>query len=90
MLHTTDVALALRARRSWRTTKNTLMVAVMAAAVTLVAIPLLAVLWAVISKGAGIVVRDFPAFFTSTIPLISRKAGPVCMTRCAMRPAKSF
>jgi phosphate transport system permease protein len=72
----TDVSLALRARPSWRTTKNALMVAAMAAAVALVAIPLLAVLWSVLSRGAGIVFAAFPAFFTSSIPLISRQAGP--------------
>jgi phosphate transport system permease protein len=69
-------ALDLRARPSWRTTKNALMVGVMAAAVALVAIPLVAVLWSVIEKGAGIAFADFPAFFTRTIPVISRQAGP--------------
>jgi phosphate transport system permease protein len=68
--------LDLRARPSWRTTRNALMIAVMAVAVALVAIPLVAVLWSVLAKGAGIAFRAFPDFFTSTIPLISRKAGP--------------
>jgi len=66
----------LRARRSWRTTKNALMVVAMVLAVALVAIPLIAVLWSVIAKGAGIAFRSFPDFFTSTIPVISRRAGP--------------
>jgi phosphate transport system permease protein len=70
------VPIDLRGKRSWRTTQNTLMVAVMAAAVVLVAIPLFAVLWSVLAKGAGIAFRAFPAFFTETIPMISRKAGP--------------
>jgi phosphate transport system permease protein len=52
------------------------MSAAMVAAVVLVAIPLVAVLWSVFARGAGIVVRAFPAFFTQTIPMISRKAGP--------------
>jgi phosphate transport system permease protein len=66
----------LRAKRSWRTTQNTLMIVMMVAAVVLVAIPLFAVLWSVFAKGAGIAFRAFPAFFTETIPMISRKAGP--------------
>jgi phosphate transport system permease protein len=65
----------LRARRSWRTVKNQLMVGLMIAAVVLVAIPLVAVLWAVIERGAAIVFKDFPDFFTATIPG-SRSAGP--------------
>jgi len=69
-------AIDLRAKPSWRTTKNTLMLAVMAAAVVLVAIPLVAVLWSVIDKGAAIAFRGFPDFFTHAIPGISRKAGP--------------
>jgi phosphate transport system permease protein len=72
----TDIALALRARPSWRTRKNALMTAAMAVAVALVAIPLIAVLWSVIEHGAGIAFRAFPEFFTRTIPVISRKAGP--------------
>jgi phosphate transport system permease protein len=72
----TDIALALRVRPSWRTRKNALMIAAMAVAVALVAIPLMVVLWSVIEHGAGIALRDFPAFFTRTIPVISRKAGP--------------
>ena len=71
-----DAVMDLRARRSWRTTKNALMVAAMIGAVALVAIPLVAVLWSVIAKGAGIAFRSFPDFFTSTIPVISRRAGP--------------
>lgn len=73
---TPDAIMDLRARRSWRTTKNALMVVAMVLAVALVAIPLIAVLWSVIAKGAGIAFRSFPDFFTSTIPVISRRAGP--------------
>jgi phosphate transport system permease protein len=73
---TPDAALDLRARPSWRTTKNALMIAVMVAAVALVAIPLVAVLWSVIAKGAGIAFQSFPDFFTKSIPVISRRAGP--------------
>jgi len=42
----------------------------------LVAIPLIAVLWAVIERGAAIAFRGFPDFFTETIPVVSRKPGP--------------
>jgi phosphate transport system permease protein len=71
-----DVALDLRARRSWRTTKNGLMIGLMVVAVALVAIPLAAVLWSVISKGVTIAFKDFPDFFTQTVPVISRRPGP--------------
>lgn len=66
----------LRARRSWRTTKNATMVGLMVAALVLVAIPLVAVLWSVISAGGATAFKDFPSFFTEAIPRISRKAGP--------------
>jgi phosphate transport system permease protein len=66
----------LRARRSWRTTKNTLMLGVMGAAVVLVAIPLFAVLWSVISRGAAVAFHAFPDFFTHEIPVVSRRPGP--------------
>jgi phosphate transport system permease protein len=71
-----DPRIDLRARRSWRTTKNDLMIAVMLVAVALVAIPLIAVLWSVIAKGAAIAFHAFPDFFTRPIPVISRRAGP--------------
>jgi phosphate transport system permease protein len=66
----------LRARRSWRTTKNLIMLGLMGAALVLVAIPLIAVLWAVIERGAAVAFRAFPAFFTETIPVVSRRPGP--------------
>jgi phosphate transport system permease protein len=66
----------LRARASWRTVKNQLMIGLMIAAVVLVAIPLIAVLWAVIERGAAIAFRSFPDFFTETIPVVSRRPGP--------------
>jgi phosphate transport system permease protein len=68
--------LDLRAKPSWRTTQNALMIALMVVAVVLVAIPLVAVLWSVVEKGAGTALQAFPDFFTQTIPMISRKAGP--------------
>jgi phosphate transport system permease protein len=72
----TGAGIDLRARPSWRTRTNALMVGAMAAAVALVAIPLIAVLWSVIDKGAGIAFASFPDFFTETIPVISRRARP--------------
>lgn len=67
---------ALRPRHSWRSTKSVLMSGLMLAAVVAVAIPLVAILWSVIDRGAGIAFRDFPAFFTNEIPLVSRRSGP--------------
>jgi phosphate transport system permease protein len=66
----------LRARRSWRTVTNQLMVGFMGAALVAVAIPLVAVLWSLIERGAGVAFRDFPAFFTEAIPVVSRRVGP--------------
>lgn len=73
---TADVAHALRPRPSWRGAKSVLMTGLMIAAVILILIPLVAVVWSVISRGAGIALREFPAFFTHDIPLVSRRAGP--------------
>jgi len=66
----------LRARPSWRTVKNLVMLSLMGAALVLVAIPLVAVLWAVIERGAAVAFRGFPDFFTETIPVVSRRPGP--------------
>jgi phosphate transport system permease protein len=66
----------LRAKSSWRTVKNRLMIGLMIGAVALVAIPLVAVLWAVIERGAAIAFHNFPDFFVDKIPVVSRKPGP--------------
>jgi phosphate transport system permease protein len=66
----------LRAKPSWRSAKSTLMSGLMLLAVLVVAIPLIAILWSVIDRGASIAFREFPAFFTEEIPLVSRRAGP--------------
>ena len=42
-------------------------------AVLIVAAPLVAVVWSVVTKGSATAFADFPAFFTSDIPLVSRK-----------------
>ena len=69
-------SLDLSARPSWRSVKNTIMTGVMTGAVVLVAIPLVAVLWSVISRGAHVAFGGFPDFFTAEIPHISRIPGP--------------
>lgn len=69
-------AIDLRARRSWRTTKNALMTGMLGLAVALVAIPLALVVYEVVSRGAGAAFGRFPAFFVDEIPLVSRRAGP--------------
>ena len=69
-------ALDLRAKPSWRSTKSALISGLMLLAVLVVAVPLVAVLWSVIERGAGVAFKEFPAFFTEEIPLVSRRAGP--------------
>jgi phosphate transport system permease protein len=71
-----EIAADLASRPTWRSTKSAAMTGLMAAAFLLIALPLTAVLWSVFSRGAGIAFKDFPAFFTHTVPLISRRAGP--------------
>ena len=69
-------ALDLRARPTWRTAKNTIMSVVMVGGFVLIAIPLVAILWSVISRGAHSAFGQFPDFFTKPIPNISRLPGP--------------
>jgi phosphate transport system permease protein len=66
----------LRARPSWRAKKNAIMLGLLAAAVVVVAFPLVAVLWSVVSRGGALAFHGFPDFFTQAIPVISRRAGP--------------
>ena len=66
----------LRSKRTWRSTKNQLMIGLMFLAFVAILMPLLFVMGSVISRGAAIVFRDFPAWFTSTIPIRERQAGP--------------
>ena len=68
--------LDLRARRSWRTTKNVLMTIVLGACVVAVAVPLVLVVYSVSSRGLHVVLAAFPDFFTKTIPIVSRRPGP--------------
>ena len=69
-------AIDLRPRRTWRTTKNSLMTGLMLGAFVLTMLPLAAVLWSLISRGSGVALANFPAFFTETIPVVSRRPGP--------------
>jgi phosphate transport system permease protein len=73
---TATTALDLAAKPSWRSTKSTIMTGLMIAAFAVVVIPLLVILWSVISKGAGTAFGSFPDFFTKEIPVVTRKPGP--------------
>jgi phosphate transport system permease protein len=66
----------LGAKRSWRSVKSAIMTGLMIAAVAIVALPLVAVVGAVFSRGLRVALHDFPAFFTAEIPLVARRAGP--------------
>ncbi|HTL36943.1 MAG TPA: hypothetical protein VL326_27595, partial [Kofleriaceae bacterium] len=69
-------ALDLRPRHNWRSTKNLLGSVLMGLCVVIILIPLAAIIYAVIHKGAGVAFKSFPDFFTKDIPIISRKVGP--------------
>ena len=71
-----EAALDLRAKPSWRSVRNIAMTVLMGLAVIAVLIPLVAVIWSVVSRGAGVVFHQFPDFFTAEIPVVSRRAGP--------------
>ncbi len=75
MIAGAKLPLDLRRKHTWRSRKSELMTVLMLLAVVAVLIPLLAVMWSVISRGAGVMFKEFPAFFTAEVPLISRKAG---------------
>ncbi|MEO8701580.1 MAG: phosphate ABC transporter permease PstA [Kofleriaceae bacterium] len=66
----------LRAKPSWRSKQSTIMSVLMGLAVVAIAIPLLAVIYSVVSRGAAVAFTSFPDFFTADIPAISRRAGP--------------
>src|SRR4029078_9286196 len=59
----------LRARRSWRAAKSAIMTGLMVAAVVIVALPLVAVLAAVFSRGLRVSLAGFPDFFVKEIPI---------------------
>ncbi|MEI2707189.1 MAG: phosphate ABC transporter permease PstA [Ilumatobacteraceae bacterium] len=66
----------LKARRGRRSVVNAVMLGLMGLAFLAILIPLAFVIGSVVSKGAGIVFRDFPDWFTTRIPIQSRKFGP--------------
>jgi len=66
----------MQSRGGWRFIKSRIMIGLMGLAFVAVVIPVAFVLFAVISKGAGIVFRDFPAWFTTEVPKRSRVVGP--------------
>lgn len=70
------LAISLEPRLSWRTVKNWLMTALMAAAFVAITLPLILIMWSLISRGAPVALRAFPDFFTAEVPLVSRRAGP--------------
>jgi phosphate transport system permease protein len=66
----------LSAKRSWRATKSATMTWLMVASVAAVALPLVAVTWAVLSRGLAVAFKGFPDFFVKEIPTIARRPGP--------------
>jgi phosphate transport system permease protein len=66
----------LRAKPSWRGTKDRLLTALMISAVAVVFVPLAAVIMSLLERGGGIVLASFPDFFTEDIPRFSRREGP--------------
>jgi phosphate transport system permease protein len=66
----------LGAKRTWRSTKSAIMTGLLVASVILVAIPLVAVVYAVAVRGAAVAFKDFPDFFIKEIPVVARRAGP--------------
>jgi phosphate transport system permease protein len=70
------VAPDLSAKRGWRSAKSTIMTVLMFGAFLVILLPLVFVIGTVIARGAGIVFRDFPKWFTETIPVRTRADGP--------------
>ncbi len=69
----TTLPLDLREVRSWRSTKSQIMVGLMYAALAAVAVPLVAIVWTIVSKGAGVIDGEF---LTASIPDSARTTGP--------------
>ena len=70
------IPMDLRARPSLRGAKDLLASVVLGGAAVAVAVPIALLVWSVVARGAHVAFAEFPAFFTETIPLISRRAGP--------------
>ena len=72
----THIRYLLTGRWTWRRYKSALITGLMGLAVIAIAVPLVAILYSVVSRGLGIVVDAFPDFFTKSIPDITREPGP--------------
>ena len=70
------IDLDLRPKRSWRTVKSNVMAGLMVAAFAVITLPLVAILYALVVRGGPSVLHAFPSFFTSEIPVVSRRVGP--------------
>jgi phosphate transport system permease protein len=70
------LAISLEPKLSWRSSKNSIMTVLMIAAFVAITIPLAAILYSLIARGASVAFSGFPDFFTATIPVVSRRAGP--------------
>jgi phosphate transport system permease protein len=66
----------LTAKRSWRAVKSAGMTGLMICAVLIVALPLVAVVSSVFSRGVRVAFQGFPDFFVKEIPVVSRRFGP--------------
>ncbi len=66
----------LEAKRTWRSTKSLIMVSLMFLSFLVILVPLVLVIGTVVAKGAGVVFRDFPKWFTEDIPIRTRQKGP--------------
>ncbi len=66
----------LRAQRGRRSVVNAVMIGLMALAFVAIVVPLVFVIGTVVGRGAGVVFRDFPAWFTKTVPISERRFGP--------------
>jgi phosphate transport system permease protein len=70
------LAISLEPRLSWRTIKSFLMTGLMIAAFVAITIPLVLIIYSLVSRGASVAFKSFPDFFTATIPVVSRRTGP--------------
>ena len=70
------LAMSMRPMRTWRPAKSTAMSAMMFGAFVLIALPLAAIVWSLVSKGASVAFAHFPDFFTKEIPHVERRPGP--------------
>ncbi len=72
----TVTAADLQAARGRRTVVNHLMITLMGLCFVVILVPLVFVVGTVIARGGSVVLRQFPAWFTETIPVSERRVGP--------------